>query len=189
MPLPPVTPSAPPAHDSAVRGRTAETPEEAARQFEAVLVRQFVEVLTRDLFKSEAGGMLTGQADLQRDTITDVLTDTLVDSGSFGVADLMTQQWTRAGRMVDPSGTGSAAAPGDAPAEATPGPSEAPWPGRPAPVRPATRSHDTGAPAAQTEDAQEQHLDAVEEALRRYSRFSRVAPSDPAPTLDPPQTP
>ncbi len=81
-------------------GRAARSPEEAARQFESVLVRQFVDVMTRDLFKAGAeGGMLTGQADLQRDTLTSVLTEHLVASGSFGVADLMMRQWTREGQM------------------------------------------------------------------------------------------
>lgn len=79
--------------------RPADSPEEAAKQFEAVLVRQFVEVMTKDLFQSGQEGMLTGQADLQRDTLTDTLTTHLVDSGAFGVADLMMAQWERAGRV------------------------------------------------------------------------------------------
>ncbi len=80
--------------------RDASSPEEAARQFEAVLVRQFVEVMTKDLFDTEAEGMLTGQADLQRDTLTDTLTDHLVESGTFGVAELMITQWKNSGRIA-----------------------------------------------------------------------------------------
>jgi flagellar protein FlgJ len=80
--------------------RDARSPEEAARQFEAVLVRQFVEVMTKDLFDSESEGMLTGQADLQRDTLTDTLTDHLVESGTFGIAELMIQQWKKLGRIA-----------------------------------------------------------------------------------------
>ena len=80
-------------------GRPADSPEAAARQFEAVLVRQFVEVMTKDLFDGDAEGGLTGQADLQRDTLTDTLTDHLVESGTFGVADLMIAQWRRSGRL------------------------------------------------------------------------------------------
>lgn len=94
------------------RPRPAASPEEAARQFEAVLVRQFVDVMTKDLFKSEEEGMLTGQADLQRDTLTDTLTDHLVESGAFGVADLMMSQWRRAGRV--PTDAAEAPAPGPA---------------------------------------------------------------------------
>ena len=80
-------------------GRPAGSPEAAARQFEAVLVRQFVEVMTKDLFDGDAEVGLTGQADLQRDTLTDTLTEHLVESGTFGVADLMIAQWKRSGRM------------------------------------------------------------------------------------------
>ena len=74
-------------------------------------MRQFVEVMTKDLFDSESEGMLTGQADLQRDTLTDTLTDHLVESGTFGVAELMIQQWKASGRIpsdaeaVAPSGS------------------------------------------------------------------------------------
>ena len=74
-------------------------PEAAARQFETVLVRQFVEVMTRDLFQGEDGGMLSGQADLQRDTLTDTLAEHLVESGTFGIADLLLAQWARQGRV------------------------------------------------------------------------------------------
>lgn len=91
-PISPLTSSTAPPRD-------ARSPEEAARQFEAVLVRQFVEVMTKDLFDTEAEGMLTGQADLQRDTLTDTLTDHLVDSGTFGIAELMIAQWKESGRI------------------------------------------------------------------------------------------
>ena len=94
-----MTPISPLASAPTARPRDAASPEEAARQFESVLVRQFVEVMTKDLFDSEAEGMLTGQADLQRDTLTDTLTDHLVASGTFGIADLMVAQWKAAGRM------------------------------------------------------------------------------------------
>ncbi len=75
-------------------------PVEAARQFESVLVRQFVEVMTKDLFQSSEEGMMTGQADLQRDTLTDTLTEHLVEAGTFGIADLLTAQWDRQGRTA-----------------------------------------------------------------------------------------
>lgn len=93
-----------PATDSAPAslGAPARAPEEAARQFEAVLVRQFVDVMTRDLFKASGdGAMAAGQADLQRDTLTNVLTDHLVESGTFGIADLLMRQWARTGRLPD----------------------------------------------------------------------------------------
>lgn len=107
---PAVSPTSSPATPA---GRPARSPEAAARQFESVLVRQFVEVMTRDLFKAGAEGeMLTGQADLQRDTLTNVLTEHLVDSGTFGVADLMMRQWSRAGQVpADASADAPATAP------------------------------------------------------------------------------
>ena len=81
--------------------REATTPEEAARQFEAVLTRQFVEIMTKDLFDKEAEGMLSGQADLQKDALTDALTEHLTDSGTLGIAELLLAQWDR--QPVDPA--------------------------------------------------------------------------------------
>ena len=110
-PTPPLSGPPPPASRApAGPGRDARSPEEAARQFESVLVRQFVEVMTKDLFDSEAEGMLIGQGDLQRDTLTDTLTDHLVESGTFGIADLMIAQWEASGRIH-----GDAPAPNPAP--------------------------------------------------------------------------
>ena len=111
-PLPPLTRSS--AASSSGSDRDARSPEEAARQFESVLVRQFVEVMTKDLFDSEAEGMLTGQADLQRDTLTDTLTDHLVESGTFGIADLMIAQWKTSGRLPDEAFTPGASSTADA---------------------------------------------------------------------------
>lgn len=73
--------------------RSATSPEEAAEQFEAVLTRQFVQVMTQDLFDEEGEGMLSGQADLQRDTLTDALTQHLTDAGTLGIADLLLTAW------------------------------------------------------------------------------------------------
>ncbi|WP_412069088.1 hypothetical protein [Rubrivirga sp. IMCC43871] len=99
----PIQPAA--ARPSATPGAPdAKSPDEAARQFESVLVRQFVEVMTKDLFQSDQEGMMTGQADLQRDTLTDTLTDHLVDAGTFGIAELLTAQWERTGRIPDAGG-------------------------------------------------------------------------------------
>ena len=106
MPLSPIRPAPPVA---APPSRDAQSPEEAARQFESVLVRQFVEVMTKDLFQGGEDGMLTGQADLQRDTLTDTLAEHLVESGTFGIADLLMKQWAQQGRV--PSEVPSATAP------------------------------------------------------------------------------
>lgn len=74
------------------------TPEEAARAFEAVLVRQMVQVMTSDLFKSSASGPMTaGAADAQRDALVDTLTDHLVASDSMRLRDLLLRQWGASG--------------------------------------------------------------------------------------------
>ncbi|RMH65732.1 MAG: hypothetical protein D6685_05635, partial [Bacteroidetes bacterium] len=90
--LPPTTLAAAPARPR--------TPEEAARQFEEVLVRQFVQTLTEGLFQNGLSGddgpsWIEGQADLQRSTLADVLTRHLVDRGRFGIADQLLRQWDR----------------------------------------------------------------------------------------------
>ncbi len=81
----------------------ARTPEQAARQFEEVLVRQFVQTMTKDLFKpldGDGASSLTAQADIQRDTLNDVLTRQLVDTGSFGVARMLERQWAQNGQTT-----------------------------------------------------------------------------------------
>jgi len=114
--MPPISPATA-AGPGPTRAAPADDPTEAARQFEAVLVRQFVEVMTKDLFQSDEEGMMTGQADLQRDTLTDTLTDHLVDTGTFGIADLLMAQWARAGRLpAGPAGLGDATPEAGAPA-------------------------------------------------------------------------
>ena len=80
--------------------RGAKTPEEAAKQFEAILVRQFVTAMTDGLFQAslsgeEGPGWMKGQQDMQRDVMTDVLTDHLVESGALRISDLLLRQWQR----------------------------------------------------------------------------------------------
>lgn len=73
------------------------TPEEAAKQFEAVFVKQFVQTMTKGLFDSSLAGegaLTGGQADMQRDILTDTLTDHLVESGALKLSDLLLRQWS-----------------------------------------------------------------------------------------------
>ncbi len=72
------------------------TQAEAAEQFEAVLVRQFVQAMTKDLFKQSLSGegMSSGHVDTQRDVLTDALTDHLVGSGALSLSDLLLRQWS-----------------------------------------------------------------------------------------------
>lgn len=73
----------------------ADTPEEAAEQFEALLVRQFVDAMTKDLFKSTlvGGGIPEAQADAQREAMVNALTEELVESGAMLFRDLLLRQW------------------------------------------------------------------------------------------------
>lgn len=78
--------------------RDAKTPEEAAKQFEAILMRQFVASMTDGLFKAslssdDGPGWMKGQQDMQRDVLTDVLTEHLVESGALRISDLLLRQW------------------------------------------------------------------------------------------------
>jgi Rod binding domain-containing protein len=94
------------------------TTEEAAEQFEAVFVRQFVQVMTKGLFDRSLAGddaLADGQADMQRDILTDTLTDHLVESGALRLSDLLLRQWSR--------GEGEAAA-SEVAAPAAPAPSD-----------------------------------------------------------------
>jgi flagellar protein FlgJ len=80
------------------------SPEEAARAFETLLVREFVRTMTKDLFRTSlAGGgpMAAGQADLQRDRLTEFLTATLVDGGTLRLRDLLLRQWERQAAAPD----------------------------------------------------------------------------------------
>ncbi len=78
---------------AAAPGGEPRTPEEAAEQFEALLVRQFVEVMTKDLFESEGSTLPAAQSDQQRDAMTDALTQELVETGALRFRDLLLRQW------------------------------------------------------------------------------------------------
>ena len=76
-----------------------ETPEEAAEQFEQMLVKQFVDGMTKGLYKSTLSGedgpsWMKGQRDAQRDVLTDVLTDHLVEAEVLGIRERMLKQWS-----------------------------------------------------------------------------------------------
>lgn len=82
----------------------------AAREFESVLVRQFVSEMTKNLFNdSLAGddgpGWMNSQKDQQRDQLTDMLTDHLVEAGAFKLDDLLLRQWKRAGLVKEAAPT------------------------------------------------------------------------------------
>lgn len=73
-------------------------PQEAAAQFEKVLVQQFVDVMTEDMFSSSLAGedgpqWMGSQRDSNRDAMTEVLTDHIVESGDLGLRELLLKRW------------------------------------------------------------------------------------------------
>jgi Rod binding domain-containing protein len=75
-----------------------ENPVEAARQFEEVLVREFVKTMTKDIFSSglsgdEGAGWVKAQGDAQGDALADALTKHLVDSGTLGISEMLMKKW------------------------------------------------------------------------------------------------
>ncbi len=77
-----------------------QTPEEAAKTFEKVLVEQFVNVMTEQLFKSnlageDGPGWMKAYGDTQRRVMTEVLSEHLVDNGTFNISSLVLEQWQR----------------------------------------------------------------------------------------------
>lgn len=81
--------------------RAPQNREEAARQFEEVLIRQMMQTMTRNLFD----GSLTGEGgsswsgaygDLQSDVLATHLAKELSSSGKLGIAELLIKQWQRA---------------------------------------------------------------------------------------------
>lgn len=112
-----VSPTLPTAPGPNGPGDRARTPEEAAEQFEAVLVRQFVSTMTKGLFESTSGSLPGAQADAQREAMTDALTKEIVESGTLRFRDLLLRQWDRTGQAE----TGAEAPPAETPAaEAAP---------------------------------------------------------------------
>lgn len=99
----------------------ARTPAEAARQFEEVLVRQFVQTMTSGLFQAKLSGeegpaWMGSYADMQRDELTNTLTRHLIDSGSLRLERLLMRQWG----LDDPGAT-----PDGVPAPEAPRPDDA----------------------------------------------------------------
>ncbi|MCS4192439.1 hypothetical protein GGP50_000639 [Salinibacter ruber] len=77
---------------------TPETPKEAAEQFEKVLVRQFVDVMTEDMYSSSlAGGegknWMGSQRDRQRRVMTGMITDKLTEAGNLQISETLMQSW------------------------------------------------------------------------------------------------
>ena len=77
-------------------------PEEAAKSFEKVLVQEFVNVMTEQMFKSnlsgeDGPGWMKAHSDNQRQILSDILTDHLVESGTFDISSIVLKQWQQRG--------------------------------------------------------------------------------------------
>ena len=82
--------------------RAPETLDEAARQFEQILARQLVQVMTEGLFDERLGGerspgWMGGQRAMQRDQMTSLLAEHLAETGTLGIAEMLLRQWQRTG--------------------------------------------------------------------------------------------
>lgn len=89
-----------------------ETPREAAEQFEHALVRQFVQVMTKDLFSQShagqgGGNWMESQRGRQRDLMTDMIADRLADAETLDVAETLIRKW--GGGSADAAASSSAA--------------------------------------------------------------------------------
>ena len=79
-------------------GPRPDSPEEAAKAFEKVLVRRFVKTMTNKMFDSTLSGKdgpswMQGQRDHQRDLLTDVLADHIVDANALGISEMLLRDW------------------------------------------------------------------------------------------------
>lgn len=86
--------------------RRAETPEEAARQFEEILAKQFVKTMTDGLFKTslagdDAPGWMGAYGDMQKEALGDELAKHLVDSGTLRISEMLLRQWNRTSAAPD----------------------------------------------------------------------------------------
>ena len=103
-----------------------ETPKEAAEQFEKVLVRQFVDVMTEDMYSSSlAGGdgknWMSSQRDRQRRVMTGMITDKLTEAGNLQISETLMQSWgTDASAEADAPEANAPEADDAAPAPASP---------------------------------------------------------------------
>lgn len=89
-------------------GRDPQTLAEAAKEFESVLVRQFVEVMTKDMFTSSLAGengpgWMKSQRGTQRDMMTDMLTDHLVESGALSISEQLMKKWGASSASSSPA--------------------------------------------------------------------------------------
>ena len=84
--------------------RSIKNAEEAAKHFEKVLVQQFVQVMTEQMFKSnlageDGPGWMKSYGNKQQETLTDILSEHLVEKGTFNISEDILKQWTAKGMI------------------------------------------------------------------------------------------
>jgi peptidoglycan hydrolase FlgJ len=97
MPIAPLNPASPPAvplDKLAAHPLLSESDKtaEAARQFEAVLLRQILAAARRTIITSELNSSSPG-SDVYQDMINDILATTISRTGEFGLANALQAQW------------------------------------------------------------------------------------------------
>lgn len=89
-------------------GRKPDTPEEAARQFEEVLIKQMLHTMTKDLFDSSITGddapqWMGAYGEMQGDILSTELARQLGENGKLGISELLLKQWERQDGLLFPS--------------------------------------------------------------------------------------
>ncbi len=93
-----------------IEAKKPHTPEEAARQFEEVLIKQMVHTMTKELFDSKLTGddapqWMGAYSDMQSDILTEELAKQLSASGRMGISELLIKQWKRQEELDAPEET------------------------------------------------------------------------------------
>jgi len=75
-------------------------PQQAAEQFEQILVKQMVETMTKNLFEGGLAGddapqWLGAYNDMQSDVLATELAHQMTRNGKLGIAELLMKQWAR----------------------------------------------------------------------------------------------
>lgn len=87
------------------KGERIQSAEEAAKQFEKILVQQFVQVMTEKMFESnlageDGPGWMKSYGNQQKETLTDILSEHLVEKGTFNISSTILKQWSDKGYDV-----------------------------------------------------------------------------------------
>ena len=90
-----------------IEAKKPHSPEEAAKKFEEVLIKQMVHTMTKELFDSKLSGddapqWMGAYSDMQSDILTEELAKQISKSGRMGISELLIKQWKREGEIGTP---------------------------------------------------------------------------------------